>query len=112
MGQIAMAHADPGRSDPSLIQKIPRSWRNTPEEEARNPNIKKSLRNHKARLFDVAGEVEEDEDGLDYWTKPSLLPEEPSMADPKWQGIRKDIGIFSEQEFEFLMSKCLRSLSE
>lgn len=111
-GQLAIAHTDPARSDPSVVSKVPRGMLNTPEEEANNPNNKKTQRAHKARLLDVAGEVEEDDDGLNYWVKQDLLPPDESVADPNWQGIRKDIGIFSDQEFEFLMTKCLRSLSE
>lgn len=112
MGQLAIAHVDPGKSDPSLIDKIPRAQYNTPEEEARNPGHARIARGHKSRLLDVAGDIVEDDDGVNYWSNPDLMPEEPKMSDPDWQGIRKDIGIFSEQEFEFLMTKCLRSLSE
>jgi proteasome activator subunit 4 len=111
VGQLSIAHLDPARSDPSLINKIPRGIFNTPEEEAANPAHAKALRAHKARLFDVAGEIEEDDDGLNYWIKPEVLPPLSSQADPNWQGIRKDVGIFTDQEFEFIMSKCLRSLS-
>jgi proteasome activator subunit 4 len=112
MGQLAIAHVDPRRSDPSITQKIPRGTLNTPEEEVRNPNRKRALRQHKVRLADVDGQIEEDEDGVNYWPKQGVLPEEEELSDPSWQGIRRDIGIFSEQEFEFLMSKCLRSLSK
>lgn len=110
-GQLAIAHVEPGRSDPSLIDRIPRGTLNTPEEEANNPNHRRLIRGHKARLLEVAGEIEEDEDGLNYWAKKELLPEEEQLSDPSWRGIRKDVGIFSDEEFEFLMSKCLRSLS-
>ena len=112
LGQLAIAHVDPARSDPSLIDKIPRSTFNTPEEEAQNPNHRKAERAHRARLLHVAGEIVEDEDGISFHTNPDKLPEEIKLADPNWHGIRKDIGIFTEQEFAFLMSKCLRSLSE
>lgn len=27
--------------------------------------------------------------------------------DDDWQGIRKDVGIFSQEEWDFMMSKCL-----
>ena len=111
IGQLAIAHVDPGRSDPSLIAKIPRGTFNTPEEEAKNPNIARAERAHKARLLSVSGEIEEDNDGLTYWADYDKMPEEIRLADPNWQGIRKDVGIFTEQEFEFLMSKCLRSLN-
>ena len=111
VGQLSIAHLDPARSDPSMIAKTPRGIFNTPEEEAANPSHAKALRAHKARLFDVAGEIEEDDDGLNYWIKPEVLSQLPSQADPSWQGIRKDVGIFTDQEFEFIMSKCLRSLS-
>jgi proteasome activator subunit 4 len=112
MGQLAIAHVDPGRSDPSLVDKVPREQFNTAEQEAKNPNHVRLARGHQARLLDVAGDIVEDEDGVNYWSNPDHLPEEPRLADPNWTGIRKDIGIFTEQEFEFLMSKCLRSLSE
>jgi proteasome activator subunit 4 len=112
LGQLAIAHVDPGRSDPSLINKIPRATLNTPEEEARNPYHKKARRQHLTRLADLEGQIEEDDDGVNYWPKPGVLPEEEKLSDPSWLGIRKDVGIFSEQEFEFLMSKALRSLSK
>ncbi|WVR08974.1 hypothetical protein IAU60_006033 [Kwoniella sp. DSM 27419] len=111
MGQLAIAHVDPGKSDPSIIEKIPRGTLNTAEEEEKNPSNKRRLRSHKIRLLEVAGDIEEDEDGLNYWAKRDLLPKEEKLADPNWQGIRKDVGIFTDQEFEFLMSKCLRSLN-
>lgn len=112
MGQLAMTHVIPGRSDPSIIDRIPRTIFNSEEDEKKNPNHKRIWRAHKARLLDVAGEIEEDDDGLDFYAKLDMLPPEEKLEDPNWQGIRRDIGIFSEQEFEFLMSKCLRSLSE
>lgn len=112
MGQLSIMHTEPAKSDPSLLDKIPRGTFNTPEEEAQNPGQKKAERAHKQRLLDVNGEVTEDDDGLSYWVDPAKLPEETKMEDPSWQGIRKDVGIFTEQEFEFLMTKCLRSLSE
>ena len=111
MGQLAINHVDPAKSDPSIINRIPRGRFNTAEE-ARNPSHKRTARSHKARLLDISGDIEEDEDGTTYWPKPELLPAEEELADPAWQGIRKDIGIFTEQEFEFIMTKCLRSLSE
>lgn len=112
VGQLAIAHIDPARSDPSFLQRIPRSTFNTPEEEAKNPNVRRLERSHRARLLEVEDKVVEDEDGVDFWVDPALLPEEEKLADPNWRGIRKDVGIFTHQEFEFLMSKCLRSLSK
>ncbi|WVQ81077.1 hypothetical protein IAT38_003199 [Cryptococcus sp. DSM 104549] len=111
MGQLAIAHVDPSRSDPSIMASIPRGRLNTPEEQAVNPNTKKRLRNHLQRQLEVAGEVEEDADGLNYWARPELLPAEVKLGDPNWQGIRKDVGIFTDREFEFLMTKTLRSLN-
>ena len=73
---------------------------------------RRAYRLHKGRLLDVAGDVIESEDGLTYWFDQDKLPQDPRPEDSSWQGIRRDIGIFSEQEFEFLMSKCLRSLSK
>ncbi|ORY33092.1 putative membrane protein [Naematelia encephala] len=111
MGQLAITHVDPARSDPSLLDKIPRGTHNTPEEEACNPNHARIARAHKSRLLDMSGDIEEDADGVNYWADQTKLPKEETVADPSWPGIRKDVGIFTEQEFEFLMSKCLRSLN-
>lgn len=111
MGQLAIAHVDPGRSDPSLIDRIPKAQYNTAGEEARNPNHNRVARGHQSRLLDVSGDIEEDTDGVSYWAKQDMLSKEETIADPNWQGIRKDVGIFTHQEFEFLMTKCLRSLS-
>lgn len=113
MGQLAIAHVDPARSDPSLLSKIPHGFQNTLEEEVSNPSAKKRARHHQLRLLEVAGQVQEDADGLSYWvdeSDPSLPPEE-KLGNPDWQGIRKDVGIFTDEQFEFLMSKCLRSLN-
>lgn len=112
LGQLSIAHIDPGKSDPSIMQKIPRPTFNTPEEEKRNPMPKRAIRLHKQRLLDIAGDIIEDDDGLTYWFDQSKLPADPRPEDQSWSGIRKDIGIFTEQEFEFLMTKCLRSLSK
>ncbi|KAL7421289.1 Proteasome activator BLM10 [Cryptotrichosporon argae] len=111
LGQLAIAHVDPTRSDPSLLKRIPRGATNTAEEEAQNPFHKRSLRAHLTRVLDVQGKIVEDDDGVTYWPDQSLMPPEPIVADPHWQGIRKDIGIFTEAEFEFVMSKALRSLN-
>ncbi|WOO84927.1 Autophagy-related protein 22 [Vanrija pseudolonga] len=111
LGQLAIAHVDPARSDPSLIGRIPRGRVNTPEEQAKNPSIRRAERMHRHRILDYEGKVVNDEDGLNYWVDPQLLPPEEETSDPKWAGIRKDVGIFTEQEFEFVMSKCLRSLN-
>lgn len=111
LGQLAIAHVDPARSDPSLLARIPHGRMNTPEEQANNPSVRRAERMHKHRLLDVEGKVIHDADGLNYWVDPALLPPEEEHSDPNWRGIRKDVGIFTEQEFEFVMSKCLRSLN-
>lgn len=112
IGQLAITHVDPARSDPSIIGRIPTGRTNTPEEQARNPSTRKLLRQHRARLLDVEGKIVEDADGLNYWVDPDLLPSEDDQGDPNWRGIRKDVGVFTDEQFEFIMSKCLRSLSE
>jgi proteasome activator subunit 4 len=112
VGQLAITHLDPSKSDPSLIDKIPRGTFNTPEEEAQNVSAALAFRSHVSRLLDISGDIEEDDDGLNYWPNQERLPPFVTRADPDWQGIRKDVGIFTDQEFEFIMSKCLRSLSK
>lgn len=112
IGQLAITHVDPARSDPSIVKRIPLGRTNTPEEQARNPSTRKLQRQHLARLLDVEGKIVEDADGLNYWIDPSLLPPEEEQGDSSWRGIRKDVGVFTDEQFEFIMSKCLRSLSE
>ncbi|WVQ73567.1 hypothetical protein IAR50_003145 [Cryptococcus sp. DSM 104548] len=111
IGQLALAHVDPARSDPSLFARIPHNLQNTPEQEANNPSERKRQRHHKMRQLEVEGKVEEDADGLNFWVPPSLVGEEEKLGDKSWKGIRKDVGIFTDEEFEFIMSKCLRSLN-
>jgi proteasome activator subunit 4 len=111
LGQLAIAHVDPWRSDPSLLEAIPRGRTNTPEEEANSPSRKIAERAHLRRLLDVEGKILEDADRLTFWADPAFLPPDEERGDPNWHGIRKDIGIFTEAEFEFVMSKCLRSLN-
>lgn len=36
--------------------------------------------------------------------------EDVQMGDGAWVGIRKDVGIFSETEWAFIMTKCLRAM--
>ncbi|BEI84863.1 hypothetical protein CcaverHIS002_0502640 [Cutaneotrichosporon cavernicola] len=111
IGQLAITHVDPARSDPSILNRIPRGRTNTPAEQASNPATRKAHRQHKARLLDVQGKVVEDDDGLNYWIDPELLPADEDQGDPNWRGIRKDVGVFTDEQFEFIMSKCLRSLN-
>lgn len=111
MGQLAAKHVNPGESDPKVIEKIPRNLRNTPEQEKDNFARKLRMRDHQARQLDMQGEIDTDDDGLLVWAKPGKLGPRELPADPAWEGIRKDIGIWTEREFEFLMTKVLRSLS-
>lgn len=110
LGQLAIAHTNPARSDPKRIERIPRGRTNTPEEQARNPNVRKAQRQHRLRIMEWEGKMVEDADGLMYRAAEEIPDDED--ADPNWKGIRKDVGIFTDAEFEFIMSKCLRSLSE
>lgn len=111
IGQLAMAHIEPSRSDPTLLARIPRGPTNTPEEQAKNPSLRKAERQHRHRILDYEGKVVEDNDGLNYWVDPEQLPAEEDNGDPNWRGMRRDVGIFTDEQFEFIMSKCLRSLN-
>lgn len=48
---------------------------------------------------------EMDLDGVD-------AEEDIASKDPSWQGIRKEIGILTEIEFQTVMTKCLRAMGE
>lgn len=116
LGQLATVHVNPARSNPAKIAKVHKNLLNTPEQNAKKFTTKADENAHKLRLKEARGEVVEDEDGLTYWVVPD--PDEgvseDEVAEPKtsgWAGIRKDVGIFTDREFEMIMSKCLRSLS-
>jgi proteasome activator subunit 4 len=36
----------------------------------------------------------------------------PVPTEDYWQGIRKDVGIFTDVQFSFIMSKCLRTMGK
>lgn len=111
IGQLAMVHIETHRSDPVLNARIPRGRTNTPEEQARNPSLKKAERNHRARILDAQNDVVDDADGLTYWVDPEKLPVEEEEGDPNYARLRRDVGIFTDEQFAFIMSKCLRSLN-
>jgi hypothetical protein len=48
---------------------------------------------------------EMDLDGVD-------AEEDIASKDPSWLGIRKEIGILTEIEFQTVMTKCLRAMGE
>lgn len=117
LGQLATVHVNPARSNPTKIAKVHKNLLNTPEQDRKKFTTKADLNAHKLRMKEARGEVVDDEDGLTYWVVPDddeAGVSEDEHAETKastWQGIRKDVGIFSDQEFEMIMSKCLRSLS-
>lgn len=112
LGQLAVFHCEPKWSDPVLLQRTSREPKNTPEEDAKNPQLNRLWRRHCTRILNLEDGVVEDDDGITQWADPALLPPEDEGWDRNWKGFRKDVGIFTEQEFEFVMSKTLRSLSE
>jgi len=112
LGQAAIIHSIPRKSDPSIVDKIPRDWRNSSAEEIDNYGRKARLRGHKARLLEAQGKIVYDDHNLNFFADPKLMAPKETPGNPDWPGIRKDIGMFTEKEFEFLMSKVLRSLSK
>ncbi len=97
MARLSTMHVNPRRSDPELLDKIPKTRFNPPA------------------AFDAAP-ADRPYDAMDVDSVSSSRCESPAMQGPtaesisEWPGIRKEVGILTEKEFEMVMTKCLRSM--
>ena len=88
VANLSKIHLNPSLSSPKRLEDIPKSMVNeVPEDEVL----------HDGDEMDLDGEEAE---------------EDVTNKDAGWQGIRKDIGILTESEFQTVMTKCLRAMSE
>lgn len=91
--RLAVKHLDPGESDPKVVVELREKARERGEfvDGEEGGRVEDMLADEA-----VEGDVEMDgqEEG----------------QEGEWQGIRKDVGIFTEQQFAFIMTKCLRAM--
>ena len=57
-----------------------------------------------ARIESLPDDARSEDEGRPNWNKDDLKYNGP------WHGIYKDVGIFTEEEWSFLMVKCLASM--
>lgn len=57
-----------------------------------------------ARIEELPDDARTEDEGRPNWNKDDLKHSGP------WQGIQKDVGIFSEEEWSLIMVKCLASM--
>ena len=59
-----------------------------------------------AKIEELPNDARSEGEGRPNWPKDDLRHEDP------WSGIYKDVGIFSEDEWHFIMVKCLASMGK
>lgn len=82
--RLSIKHLDPGQSDPAIVDELREIAKRKGEWKAEE---------EKVRVEDML----EQNDGI-------------KVDGGEWKGIRKDVGIFTEQQFGVIMTKCLRSM--
>jgi proteasome activator subunit 4 len=88
VANLSKRHLNPSLSNPKRLEDIPKSMVNDVQED-------EIL--HDGDEMDLDGEEAE---------------EDVPSKDTSWQGIRKEIGILTEIEFQTVMTKCLRAMGE
>ncbi|KPV77183.1 uncharacterized protein RHOBADRAFT_25084 [Rhodotorula graminis WP1] len=111
--RLAVLHMDPRTSHPDIVDELRQMVKDAgefvgesgeDEDAAAATRVEDLLEEHaySHRKAGVPAYIFGMEEGL---TTPGGAP-----AVPKWRGIRKDVGIFTEQQFAFIMTKCLRAM--
>lgn len=100
--RLSFQHLDPRVSHPDIVEELREIMREKGEYvdlADRHARVEELLRDPR---YDAAG------GGIDEGTKTPG----GSAGVPKWKGIRKDVGIFTDQQFAFIMTKCLRAMGK
>ncbi|GAA5854935.1 hypothetical protein JCM8547_004128 [Rhodosporidiobolus lusitaniae] len=102
--RICLKHLDPRESHPEIVEELRQIVKDKGEYVQEKTRVEDLFDQHQfeRRKDGIPGHVFGMQDGL---TTPGGSP-----AMPKWRGIRKDVGIFTEQQFAFIMTKCLRAM--
>lgn len=111
--RLAVLHMDPRTSHPDIVDELRQMVKDAGESAkdedsaaaaAAATRVEDLLEEHaySHRKAGVPAYIFGMEEGL---TTPGGAP-----AVPKWRSIRKDVGIFTEQQFAFIMTKCLRAM--
>lgn len=88
MANLSKIHLNPSLSNPKRLEDIPKTMVNA----------------------NAADEAARDSDEMDL--DGEEVEEDVPSKDAGWQGLRKDIGILTESEFQLVMTKCLRAMGQ
>ncbi|GAA5990324.1 hypothetical protein JCM11641_006250, partial [Rhodosporidiobolus odoratus] len=102
--RIAVKHVDPRESHPEIVDELRQMVKDKGEYVAEKVRVEDLLEDstYTHRQDGVPGHGS----GMQH----GLKTPGGSAAMPKWRGIRKDVGIFTEEQFSFIMTKCLRAM--
>ena len=59
------------------------------------------------RVDTIPDDERSEDEGRPNWPK-----EDPDNAKSRWSGLYKDVGIFTDREWNFIMCKCLASMGK
>lgn len=120
MSRLAEKHMDPLVSEPKLIEKYQKLYERNAfgagidesivAEDARSPSSEHtgfSLQANGSKDVDMAGEeISSSSTASSGVLKSAKL----TASKDKWKGIRKDVGIFTLEQWDFLMQRTLRAM--
>lgn len=95
ISRLSVQHLDPNVSDPRL-----ETWLHRVSEGEDMDTVAREL---------VVESMTGPSDGMDVDPSPSSRSPSPPGSRRPWKGIRQDVGIFTEREWSFIMTKCLRA---
>lgn len=100
-----MLHLNPKISDPQRITKIPTTPLNPPKTESHNEsNLAADTISNGNGNTSLVDEMEVDNDD------PASRPDVGAEFQSTWKGLRKDIGILTEKQFQTIVAKCISTL--
>ncbi|GAA5959559.1 hypothetical protein JCM21900_003196 [Sporobolomyces salmonicolor] len=97
--RLSIKHMDPRASHPDIVEELRVIMKEKGE------YVEAADKHSKVEELLKDPRYEQMRRGGDGMTTPGGSP-----AVPKWKGIRKDVGIFTDQQFAFIMTKCLRAM--
>lgn len=86
LAQLSVTHLNPKVSNPKRLETIPKT------------------------ALNIGSEGEDAFEGDEFDVDDDPEEEDNAPEDGSWRGIRKEIGILTEKEFQMVMTKCLRSM--
>ncbi|GAA5990546.1 hypothetical protein JCM10908_003124 [Rhodotorula pacifica] len=102
--RLATLHTDPRVSHPDIVDELRQMVKDAGDYVPEKTRVEDTLEEHtySHRKNGIPAYIFGMQEGA---STPGGSP-----ALPKWRGLRKDVGIFTEQQFAFIMTKCLRSM--